>query len=202
MSKIKAITIEDNEAFLRQISKPIEKGDTELTDNIAILEKYCKQHERILAMAAVQLGIPKRLIYIKNTNIDLITKPISNKTKEEKIYNEARVLINPVIISKEGLTEDWESCASCLDNLGLVKRPYRIKVEFCDLDGQKKTEIFEGFESTVLSHEIDHLDGILHMDIADEVLQIPKNERKEFWKTHNGYTIISKTGIFEELLKK
>ncbi len=64
MSKIKAITIEDNEAFLRQISKPVEKGDAELPDNIAILEKYCKQHERILAMAAVQLGIPKRLIYI------------------------------------------------------------------------------------------------------------------------------------------
>lgn len=202
MSKIKAITIADNEEFLRQISKPVEKNDPELEENIAILEEYCKKHDRILAMAAVQLGIPKRLIYIKNTNIELITKQQADKTEDEKNYNEARVLINPTIISREGITEDWESCASCLDNLGRVKRPYKINVEFYDINGNKKTEIFEGFESTVLSHEMDHLDGILHMDIAEEVLQIPKEERKEFRKNHKGYIIISKTGDFEDLKKR
>ena len=61
-------------------------------------------------------------------------------------------------------------------------------------------EAFEGFESTVLSHEMDHLDGILHMDIADEVLIMTTEERKEFRKTHE-YNIISKKGNFEELLK-
>lgn len=199
MSKIKAITIADNEEFLRQISKPVEINDPDLEENIAILEEYCKKHDKILAMAAVQLGIPKRLIYIKNTNIDLITKPQSDKTEEEKSYNEARVLINPKIISREGLTEDWEVCASCLDNIGRVKRPYKIYVEFYDINGNKKTEIFEGFESTVLSHEIDHLDGILHMDIAEEVINVPKEKRREFWNNHKSYVIISKTGKYEDL---
>ena len=196
---MKALTIKDHEDFLRQISKPVESNDPELIDNISVLERYCKQHDRILAMAAVQLGIPKRLIYIKNTNIDLVTKPLSERTEEEKLYNEARVLINPSITSREGLTQDWESCASCLDNMGLVKRPYKIIVEYYDITGNKKEEIFEGFESTVLSHEMDHLDGILHMDVAEKVLQVPKEDRKEFWKTHKGYDIISKTGKFEEL---
>ena len=45
-------------------------------------------------------------------------------------YNEARVLINPVIISKEGLTDYWEACASCLDNIGHVKRPYKIIIKY------------------------------------------------------------------------
>ena len=63
-----------------------------------------------------------------------------------------------------------------------------------------KQEIFEGFESTVLSHEMDHLDGILHMDIADEVLVMEKEERKIFRQTH-GYNITSKTGDFEKLKK-
>ena len=67
-------------------------------------------------MASVQLGIPKRLIYIKNTNL----KKIKNKTHNEKI-----VLINPVILKKEGLTKYWEACASCGDNMGLVERPYK-----------------------------------------------------------------------------
>ena len=200
MEPVKVITISDNEEFLRQISKPVELDDPELEENIKVLEEYCKKYDKILAFAAVQLGIPKRLIYIKNTNLDLITKPKSEKTEEEKEYNERRVLINPVITSREGITDDWETCASCLDYLGHVKRPYKIKVEYYDIDGNKKEEIFKGFESTVLSHEMDHLDGILHMDIAEEVLQIPKEERKEFWKNHK-YTIISKTGSYEELLK-
>lgn len=200
MEKIKAITIADNEAFLRQISIPVDLSDNELSKDISVLEQFCKEND-VMAMAAVQLGIPKRLVYLKNTNLEIINKMQSNsETEEEKNYNEARVLINPVIISREGLTDYWEACASCLDNIGHVKRPYKIVVEYLDLDGNPHNDIFEGFEATVLSHEMDHLDGVLHMDIADEVLIMAKEERKKFRQTH-GYNIISKTGNFENLKK-
>lgn len=193
---MKAITIKDNEKYLRQISKPVELNDKELNDNIKVLEKYCKENE-VLAMAAVQLGIPKRLIYLKNTNLDIINKMQRNiETEEDKNHNEERILINPTIIKREGITYYWESCASCLDNMGYVKRPYRIIVEYQDINGNIHKDIFKGFESTVLSHEIDHLDGILHMDIAEEVLVMPKEERKKFRQTHP-YEIISKTGKYE-----
>ena len=197
---IKAITIEDDEQFLRQISKPVDINDKELKYDIQVLNDYCK-NDIVLAMAAVQLGIPKRLIYIKNTNLELINKKNNNKeTEEDKTYNEQRILINPVIIKKEGLTDYWEACASCLDNMGHVQRPYKIIIEYQDINGKIKQEIFEGFESTVLSHEMDHLDGILHMDVADEVLVMEKEERKIFRQTH-GYNITSKTGDFEKLKK-
>ena len=179
--KIKSITIADNEEYLRQISIPVDiKNDQELQENIKVLEKYCLENE-VMAMAAVQLGIPKRLVYLKNTNLDIIGKiQTDNLTEEEKKYNEARVLINPVIINREGLTEYWEACASCLDNFGRVLRPYKIDVEYYDIKGNLYNETFEGFESTVLSHEMDHLDGILHIDIAEEVLQMPREERKKY----------------------
>ena len=136
---------------------------------------------------------------MKNTNINIINKLQSNDLSEkEKNYNEARVLINPRIIFKEGLTKYWEACASCLDNLGLVYRPYRMQVEYWDEKRKKHLDFFEGFESTVLSHEIDHLDGILHIDIAKEILQMSKEERKIFRQSH-GYEIITKKGKFEEL---
>ena len=200
MEKIKAITIADNEAFLRQISIPVDLGDNELSKNISVLEQFCKEND-VMAMAAVQLGIPKRLVYLKNTNLEIINKMQSNsETEEEKNYNEARVLINPVIISREGLTDYWEACASCLDNMGHVKRPYKIVVEYLDLDGNTHNDIFEGFEATVLSHEMDHLDGVLHMDIADEILTMAREERKKFRQTH-GYNIVSKIGNFENLKK-
>ena len=123
MDKLKAITIADNESFLRQISIPGDLDDNELAKDISILEQFCKEND-VMAIAAIQLGIPKRLVYLKNTNLEIINKMQSNsETEAEKNYNEARVLINPVIISKEGLTDYWEACVSCLDNMGHVKRP-------------------------------------------------------------------------------
>ena len=134
-----------------------------------------------MALAAVQLGIPKRLIYLKNTDLELINRKNNDQeTDEDRLHNEQRILINPIIVSREGLTDYWEACASCLDNLGHVKRPYKIIIKYQDINGNFHSEVFEGFESTVLSHEMDHLDGILHMDIADEVLVMTREERKEF----------------------
>lgn len=199
MNDIKVVTIADNEEYLRQVSLPVDFNDKALKKDISILDKYCKEEE-VLAMAAVQLGIRKRIIYLKNTNLDIVNKIQDDSVSDdEKNYNEARVLINPVIISREGLTDYWEACASCLDNFGHVRRPYKITLEYFDIDGNKHRDIFEGFEATVLSHEYDHLDGILHMDIADELLIMKAEDRKKFRLEH-GYNIISKIGNYEELL--
>ena len=104
MSKIKSITIADNEEFLRQKSKNVDFCDPSLLDDIAVLEKFCKENS-VMAMAAVQLGIPKRIVYLKKTDIEIIRKEqFDSATKEEENYNEAKVLINPVITLKEGLT--------------------------------------------------------------------------------------------------
>lgn len=209
MERFKSITIENNEKYLRQISKIVDINDPELHNNIVVLQEYCMQND-VMAMAGVQLGIPKRIVYVKNTNLEILNKRLTDEGKEEtKDYNEAKVLINPEIISKEGLTTFWEACASCSWYEGevkkwyngKVKRPYKIRVKYLDLEGNYHENEFEGFEATVLCHEIDHLDGILHIDIADEVLVLTKEERIELRKKE-GYTITSKTGDYELLKNK
>ena len=136
LKKIKALTIKDNEKFLRQISKPVDFNDKNLKKDIEILHDFCKDNE-VMAMAAIQLGIPKRIIYLKNTDLNIISRMQENKeTETDKNYNEARVLINPIIKGRTGLTEYWEACASCLDNMGLVKRPYKIVLEYQDIEGR------------------------------------------------------------------
>ena len=206
MDKLESITIENNEQYLRQFSKEVDISDPELHNNIVVLQDYCMQND-VMAMAAVQLGIPKRIVYVKNTNLEILNKRLTDEGKEEtKDYNEAKVLINPEIISKEGITTYWEACASCSwyegevkkSYAGKVKRPYKIRVKYFDIEGNGHEDEFEGFESTVLCHEIDHLDGILHIDIADKVIKGTKEERIELRKKE-GYTIISKTGNFEQL---
>lgn len=185
--EIEMKTIENDEEYLRQISKPVDFGNSEWKDALKKLEAFCEKDDLVIAMASVQVGIPLRMIYLKKTDLDRLNED----------YNESRVLINPVIIKKEGLTRYWEACASCLDYTGLVERPYRIEIEYYDIDGYKHHEIFEGFESTVLSHEMDHLDGILHIDIASQILYLNSEERKECRK-NSPYEIVRKTGEFME----
>lgn len=189
--QFQAITIDDNELYLRQRSAEVDFTDETYLDDIKVLGDYCSTHE-VFAMAAIQLGIPKRIIYLRNTKLDKVN---------DFNWNEARVLINPIIKARIGYTKYWEACASCLDNTGLVGRPYKIKVEYYDLFGCKRKTIFKGFEATVLAHEYDHLNGILHMDIAEEVLVMNKEERKKFRLTH-GYQIMHKYGNYEKYLKK
>lgn len=182
-------TIENDEKYLRQVSKIVSFDDDSYKKEVELLEKFCLENE-CFALAAIQIGIPKRIVYLKNTSLDV--------SLSDKDYNEARVLINPIVIFRKGHTKFWEACVSCLDNMGLVSRPYEMEVEYYDLDGNKKSRTFIGFEATVLSHELDHLDGVLHMDIAEQVLSIPREERKKFRDEHP-YEIISKTCDYDKI---
>lgn len=138
----KVVTIDSDEKYLRQISKTVDFNDPNLKSDIDFLKEFCANND-VLAMASVQLKIPKRIIYLKNTNLEIIEKYQKNSTTEEEdSYDEGRILINPVIISRKGLTEYYETCASCLDNMGLVERPYEIVVEYLDLYQKKHRDIF------------------------------------------------------------
>ena len=185
-------TIENDEEYLRQISVPVSLDDESYKKDIEMLEQFCLETE-CFALAAVQIGIPKRMIYLKNTTLDV---PL-----DDMEYNESKVLINPVVLSRKGHTKYWEACLSCLDNMGLVSRPYEMVVDYFDKDGNEHKDKFEGFEATVLSHELDHLDGILHMDIAEQVIIMPREKRKAYREAHP-YEIISKTCDYDKDVKR
>lgn len=188
------ITIEKNEKFLRQKSIDFNFKDKSFFKVIKELENYCINN-KVFSMAAVQIGFPVNIIYLKTTD--------QNSIFEKDPKNEARVLINPKIIYKKGKAEYWEACESCLENFALVERPYEVLVEFFDVDGNKKQQVYKGFETTVLLHEIDHLNGILHMDRAKILTQMSQKDRILFRKD-NPYKIISKDCNFdyEENIKK
>ena len=180
-------TIENDLKYLRQKSQEVFFDDPDLEDNIKTLKEYCHETE-CFALAAIQVGIPKRIVYLKNTTLD--------NSITDMDYDESKILINPVIVSRKGKTTFWESCVSCLDNMGLVVRPYEMVIRYKDVEGKEHEETLEGFPSTVVSHELDHLEGILHMDIAEKVVQMPRDDRFKFRETHP-YEIISKTCKYE-----
>lgn len=180
-------TIENDEEYLRQISKPVDLNNDDYKNIVKLLHKYCESDsEKVMAIASIQLGIPLRLIYLKKTD----------EKRLNENYNESKVLINPIITKKEGLVRYYENCASCLDYMGLVERPYKVEVMYFDKEGKQKKEIFTELGAVVLSHEIDHLDGILHIDKSIELYNMPFELRKEFRKTHK-LEIIKKEGLYE-----
>ena len=140
-------TIENDEDFLRKKSVEVSFKDTSYKDEIDVLKQFCIERDSF-AVSAIQLGIPKRIIYL-------------NKN-EENIIN--KVMINPEVMSKKGKTEYWEACTSVPDRIGLVERPYEIEVEYFDINGNRIKETFKGLDATIIAHELDHLDGVLYID--------------------------------------
>lgn len=182
------ITIENNEKFLRQISSDVSFNTDNYMEWIEKLKNYC-QKNAVYALAPVQIGIPKRMIYFRNTTSDM------NKNKDLN-YNENVVLINPVIINAKGHTKFAERCASCLDYVAIVDRPYSVEVEYFDVNGNKINDVFEGFKATVFSHEFDHLNGILHIDLSADVRKMTWEETKIYREIHP-YEIKSKDDKYE-----
>lgn len=79
-------------------------------------------------------------------------------------------LINPEIVSAKGKQREVEGCLSCPGKWGFVERPEKVKVKAFDRFG--KPFKVEGTEllAIAMSHEIDHLNGVLFVDIADEMV--------------------------------
>ena len=183
---LKEKTIENDLEYLKQVSRPVDFEKDNVKEISRELTDFCANHSLSMALAAVQLGIPLRMLYLKK---------LDDKRLDDDDYDENRILINPRILDAEGETLYWEACASCGDLTGLVKRPYKIKLEYQDEDGNTHEEIFEGLAATVVAHELDHFEGILHIEIAIDVHTYTFEERVELRK-REPYKIIRKTGEY------
>lgn len=116
-----------------------------------------RDHEVGVALAAVQVGVLKRVVIIRNDFDD----------KSDRTF---QVLINPKIIKTEGpLVEDYEGCLSVKDIYGKVPRAEKVKIKATNAEGHEIRITAEGFLARVIQHEIDHTNGIVFIDhIKDE----------------------------------
>ena len=78
-------------------------------------------------------------------------------------------LINPVILERSGEQDGPEGCLSCPGMWGMVKRSQYVKVQALTPEGDEIIIEAEDFLARALQHEIDHLEGVLFIDIASEI---------------------------------
>jgi peptide deformylase len=141
--------------ILRKISSPVDAiGDKIITlsqQMIATLRYYSlidffSKAFLSRGLAAPQVGVSKRLIVCG-------------------IHGEIKVLLNPQVVEKHGTYSGYESCLSLPDTeRKLINRPIFIKVRYKDLDDRENELTATNGYAALLTHEIDHLNGILLID--------------------------------------
>ena len=109
-----------------------------------------------IGLAAVQIGILKRLIVID------VSK------KEEK--KNPLFLVNPKIKYKSEKTSIYEEgCLSLPGHFAEIERPAECHVDYLDYNGKEKSIKADGLLATCVQHEIDHLDGVLFIDYLSKL---------------------------------
>lgn len=137
---------------LYEISEPVKKSDLRLLERVVAdlhdtLMDFRNRHEAGRAIAAPQIGVMKRLLYM---HID-----------------EPTIFINPVLDQKsDTMIEVWDDCMSFPDLLVKVKRHRSCRILYQDMTWNDQEMILEDDLSELLQHEYDHLDGILAVSRA------------------------------------
>jgi peptide deformylase len=113
------------------------------------------RHAKGVGLAAPQIGIPKRIIIVAPPD-------------EEPV-----AVVNPVIGSRSlRKAPSEEGCLSVPGTWGIVRRNTGLKVKGVTPDGAPFKKTVSGFEAIIFQHEVDHLNGILFIDKAEEVQKL------------------------------
>ena len=151
MANLKILTIPN--PILKQICASVENISDGVVKLINDMQDTMNGSGHCVGIAAPQVGVSSRIIVV---NVSLNPKPHRN--------NGLLVMINPVITCASGKLKSREGCLSVPDFTGNVSRNDKITVEYSDINGTKKILKTSGFESIVIQHEIDHLNGIVFLD--------------------------------------
>ncbi len=135
---------------LRKRAKPIERVDADLRrlmdDMLATMYDAPG-----IGLAAPQIGVLRRLIVMDPAKDDQPKTPL--------------VMVNPEILERSAeMRTHEEGCLSIPDFTAEIDRPAKTRVAYIDREGKKQEAELEGIWSTLVQHEIDHLNGILFID--------------------------------------
>jgi|SRR5690625_4781402 peptide deformylase len=146
MAVLKIVKLGD--PVLRQPTEPVTKITKKISRLIQNMIETMYAADGV-GLAAPQVGVSKKIVVI-----DVGDGPI--------------VLINPKIVSGSGEDIDVEGCLSIPGKQAYVKRMAEVVVEALDGEGKPIKIEGRGYLARALQHEIDHLNGILFIDLVDE----------------------------------
>ena len=142
--------VKDGDPLLRKKSHPVEKFDGKLHALLDDMLETMRVADGV-GIAAPQVGILRQAV-------------ICELEVEGSEEGEILEMINPSILEKAGSQVGQEGCLSVPGKRCDVLRPEKVVVAYQDRFGKNYKRTFTGFNAVVVSHETDHLSGILFYD--------------------------------------
>ena len=153
----------EGDEILSKKSKKVEVIDEKIKELIADMIETMHKHEGI-GLAAVQVGILRNLFVVD-------------------LYEEGTppfVFINPEVLEEKGEQEVDEGCLSFPNKFAKIKRPKEITVRYLNEEGEKITLKAKELLAQAISHEVDHLNGIVFVEkMIPGTLEVVTEEEKQ-----------------------
>ena len=150
MAKLRIVKYGDD--TLRKTCRPVE---TITSRTLTLLDDMVETMRAAdgCGLAAPQVGILRRIAVVE--------------VEPGEVYE----LINPKIIARAGTQEETEGCLSLPGKWGTTRRPMHVTVRYTNRKGEIVETSGSGLLARAFCHEIDHLDGVLFIDEALEVVE-------------------------------
>jgi peptide deformylase len=135
---------------LKQVSQPVAEVDDALR---ALMDDMLETMYDApgIGLAAIQIGVPKRVIVMDLAREDAPKEP--------------RYFVNPEILWRSEETLGYEEgCLSVPEYFDEVQRPARVGLRYLNYQGELVEEEAESLFAVCIQHEMDHLDGVLFID--------------------------------------
>lgn len=148
------------EPSLRLKAKQVTKFDYELQTLVDLMFETMRDAPGV-GLAAPQIGQSLRLVVVEYTD-----------DEDENARPKKYVLVNPEIVKRsEEMVTDIEGCLSLPGLAGTVERHEAVTIKAKNRFGKPLKIEAEGWLARIFQHEIDHLDGVLYIDRAEEVFE-------------------------------
>ena len=148
MAKLKIVKIGDE--TLRKVCRPVDEITPRITRLLDDMVETMRDADGV-GLAAPQVGVLRRIVVVE--------------TEPGKVIE----LINPKIIARAGEQTGTEGCLSVPGKCGTVTRPMHVTVRALNRHGEEFEISGSEFTARAFCHELDHLDGKLYVDMADEM---------------------------------
>jgi len=171
------IIVQKEDPILRKKALPVPQalfGTPKLKKILRDMSTALASQDDGVAIAAPQIEVSKRIFVItRNKNEKLYPEKIENKKKTKDI-----VFINPEIIklSREREVVE-EGCLSVRYLYGTIKRSKKTRIKAQDENGNNFELGGSGLLAQIFQHETDHLEGTLFIDKADNLRDMPPEEK-------------------------
>ncbi|MFZ1075267.1 MAG: peptide deformylase [Minisyncoccia bacterium] len=166
--------VQDGAPILRGIAKPLPEdlfGSAELAGILNDMEEALDPYLEGVALAAPQIGIPYRIFIVRKDRT--LPPPHEDSRETGSPAPEVEAYINPEIVktSRKRKRSD-EGCLSVRGIYGITDRHERVTIRARRPDGSKVERGAGGLMAQIFEHEIDHLNGILFIDHAENLVDV------------------------------